>query len=367
MLLPHTPVPHTDIYCVELGASHYSAVTSNWTSSVHDKKYNHTIFIPNFHFSEIETHLGLRFDTLLIDCEGCIEHLFNDNRVWAGARGGEGIGRDPGVHGFQDSTYKMVEDLKFGAGDHGAAGGGKKGRATSKKEGGEDDGGTSVKMEGHSLGRTGSGTGTVGATVRAEGGDSSDEDVVARQGTTVRQVPASDHVHDPKASDHVHPKASDHVHPKAKFSLIDQIELILMEEDAPEDLPGGTYQGWHQRLKDEGFYRVWNAQDTYAPKSPGWSQIMRHTAWLRRGSEGKFGVGGKLPTCSEFYEMWNFWDKPPDRVGEYTGARDLICKDDEPDIVADTSEEDHVVSKVNPKITTAHQEVNSEPELGDQR
>ena len=34
------------------------------------------VFVPNFHFSEVEVKIGKKFNTLLIDCEGCITQLF---------------------------------------------------------------------------------------------------------------------------------------------------------------------------------------------------------------------------------------------------------------------------------------------------
>ena len=87
-------------------------------------------------------------------------------------------------------------------------------------------------------------------------------------------------------------------------SLLDNIEVILMEEDKEADVSEQTgYTFYHELFRNQGFVRVWHSHDTFSPWSDEWSRIMRHSSWARPHSElgrelfAKFGgasanVGG---------------------------------------------------------------------------
>ena len=71
--------------------------------------------------------------------------------------------------------------------------------------------------------------------------------------------------------------------------LLAQVSLVLLEEDAPDEV---DYRKWHARLRAEGLQRIWRSRDTFEPLA-NWSRNVTHSAWRRGGR-------GSLPTCEEF-------------------------------------------------------------------
>ena len=75
----------------------------------------------------------------------------------------------------------------------------------------------------------------------------------------------------------------------ANAGLLSQIELLLIEEDVPQQT---DYAAWHARLRAAGLQRVWRVRDTFAPDE-AWSRQIVHSVWRRGGLRG-------MPTCQAF-------------------------------------------------------------------
>ena len=71
--------------------------------------------------------------------------------------------------------------------------------------------------------------------------------------------------------------------------LLRQLQLILIEEDAPAQV---DYSKWHAHLRRHGFERIWRIRDTFDP-SAAWSRNISHSAWRRGGL-------GDLPACPAY-------------------------------------------------------------------
>jgi hypothetical protein len=81
--------------------------------------------------------------------------------------------------------------------------------------------------------------------------------------------------------------------------LLDQVELVLMEEDA------GEYELWHKTLYEKGFDCLWYLKDTADPANAAWVAV-RHSMWLKKGSSRQHP-----PSCEEYAQQTGL-SKTPD-------------------------------------------------------
>ena len=220
-------------------------------------------FSPNFHWREIEEKIfrTKKFNTLLIDCEGCIDAVF--------AVGGAGGGRSDAAPERGARVWSQEQLL------------------------------ASIRMR-HINKAVGVGS----------PGDEQDG----------RQENSREQVHPSAGGQH---QAEQQAQPSEKeVDLLDQVSMILMEEDQEWEIRGGKgYMGWHAEFRRRGFTRVWWSHDTYCPKDCQWSRVMRHSAWVKLATaegrallrEAGWELGGEkgegeINLCEEFFREWKFVD-----------------------------------------------------------
>lgn len=88
--------------------------------------------------------------------------------------------------------------------------------------------------------------------------------------------------------------------------IFDHVDVVLMEEDGPSYV---EYKSWHKTLIEKNFECAWYIRDTSAPEKR-LSQEMRHSAWIRKGVQGRADV----LSCPEYR----------DKIG-LDKAAELIC------------------------------------------